>query len=101
MEEIISLNYCVYILFSELDHQLYVGYTKDINRRLSEHNEGRNISTQHRRPVKLIFLEYYLFKEDAQARELYFKSSKGKRMMKLMLNNTLKKLGYRSEKPLE
>lgn len=97
----VTLNYCVYVLFSELDHQLYVGYTKDINRRLQEHSDGRNISTKNRRPFKLIFLEYYLFKEDAISRELYFKTSKGKRMIKLMLNNSLKELGYHSEKQLK
>lgn len=101
MEEMIKLNFCVYVLFSELDHQLYVGYTNNISRRMKEHNEGRNNSTKHRTPFKLIFLEYYLFKEDAISRELYFKSSKGKRMMKLMLNHSLKELGYLSHKPLD
>ena len=100
MNEMVTLNYCVYVLFSELDHQLYVGYTSDIARRIKEHSEGRNTSTKHRRPFKLIFLEYYLFKEDAKSRELYFKSSKGKRMLKLMLNHSFKELGYKSNNPL-
>jgi putative endonuclease len=96
MNEIVELNYCVYVLFSELDQLIYVGYTKDIKRRLNEHLEGRVISTKYRRPLKLIFIEYYLLKEDAKYREIYFKTSKGKRMLKLMLSNTLKDLAYNS-----
>ncbi|HEY1047180.1 MAG TPA: GIY-YIG nuclease family protein, partial [Bacteroidia bacterium] len=92
----VSLPYCVYVLFSELDKKLYVGYTNCIDRRIKEHFNGESKSTKHRRPLKLIFLEYYLFKEDAKYRELYFKSSKGKRMLKLMLANTFDKLGYKS-----
>ena len=92
----ISLPFCVYVLFSELDKQLYVGYTSNIDKRLSEHNKGLNLSTKNRRPFKLIFLEYYLFKEDAKYREVYFKSSRGKRMLKLMLANTFEKLEYKS-----
>lgn len=92
----VSLPFCVYVLLSELDHQLYVGYTSDIDKRIDEHNNGRNPSTKNRRPFKLIFLEYYLFKVDAKNREVYFKSSKGKRMLKLMLANTFEKLGYKS-----
>jgi putative endonuclease len=90
----VNLPFCVYVIISELDHQLYVGYTSDIEKRIDEHNKGRNPSTKNRRPFKLIFLEYYLFKEDAQYREVYFKSSKGKRMLKLMLSSTLMKLNY-------
>jgi putative endonuclease len=88
------LPFCVYVILSELDHQFYVGFTSDIVKRIDEHNKGRNPSTKNRRPFKLIFLEYYLFKDDAQNREVYFKSSKGKRMLKLMLSNTLMKLNY-------
>ncbi len=96
MNDFVTLPYCVYVLFSELDHQLYVGYTKNILKRIEDHNNGRNLSTKNRRPFKLIFLEYYVFIEDAKYRELYFKSSKGKRMLKLMLANTFEKLGYKS-----
>ncbi len=89
------LPYAVYVLFSEKDHLLYVGFTTDINKRIINHNNGDTTSTKHRRPLKLIFAEYYLFKEDAMYREKYFKSSKGKRALKLMLNYTLTSLGYK------
>ncbi|MDI1233787.1 MAG: GIY-YIG nuclease family protein [bacterium] len=59
------LPYAVNVLFSEKDHHLYVGFTTEINKRIDNHNDGGTSSTQHRRPLKLIFIEYYLFKDDA------------------------------------
>jgi putative endonuclease len=92
----VVLDYCVYVLFCESDHQLYIGYTSNIEKRLEQHISGKNKSTKHRGPFRIIFLEYYLFKDDAMKRELYFKSTKGKRALKLMLGETLNKLKYKN-----
>lgn len=92
------LPFCVYILFSEKDHLLYIGYTTNLKNRIENHNAGKTQSTSYRRPLKLIFCEHYLFEEDARKREMYFKTSMGKKAIKLMLNASLEKLGY---KPLE
>ncbi len=43
----------------------------------------------------LIFTEYYLFKEDALKREGYFKTTMGKKALKLMLSSTLEQLGHK------
>lgn len=91
----ILLPYCVYVLFSEKDKQLYTGYTSDIQRRLREHQSGKNVSTRYRLPLRLVFCEYYLFKEDAEKRELYLKTTAGKRAIRLMLKTTLETLGYK------
>jgi putative endonuclease len=88
------LPFCVYILFSEVDHLLYIGFTTDLEERIKRHNSGGNKSTAHRRPLKLIFAEYYLFKEDALKREGYFKTNMGKRAIRQMLKGTLDKMGY-------
>jgi len=90
------LPYCVYILFSEKDRMLYTGFTTNVEERLATHNAGRNKSTAPRRPLKLIFCEFYLFQEDAKKREMYFKTSMGKKAIKLMLRTTLDKTGYKS-----
>jgi hypothetical protein len=44
--------------------------------------------------LDLIFCEFYLFENDARKREMYFKTNPGKKAVKLMLGNTLLKLGY-------
>lgn len=88
------LPYCVYILFCEKDNMLYTGYTSNLERRLIQHQNGESNNTSKRRPVKLIFCEYYLFKEDAMKRENYFKTTAGKKAIKLMLRTSLEKLNY-------
>ena len=89
------LPYCVYILFSQKDQFLYIGFTSNLEKRIQQHNEGYCKSTSSRRPLNLIFCEFYLFKEDAMNREMYFKKSMGKKAIKYMLADTLTKLGYR------
>lgn len=95
------LPYCVYILFSQKDFLLYIGFSSNIDARVKKHNSGGNISTANRIPLELIFCEFYLFEEDARKREMYFKTTMGKKAIKLMLKNTLEKLGYKGTlKPL-
>ena len=89
------LSYCVYILFSEKDHLLYIGFTTNLESRLENHNAGLTRSTAARRPLRLVFCEQYLFEADARKREMYFKTTSGKKAIKLMLNSTLEKLGYK------
>jgi len=86
------LKYCVYILYSLKDNKLYIGFTTDIKRRFAEHQSGNSKSTAPRRPFKLIFCEYYLTKEDALRREKYFKTTAGKKTIKLMLKESLKEV---------
>ncbi|MEW6194660.1 MAG: GIY-YIG nuclease family protein [Bacteroidota bacterium] len=38
--------YTVYILLSEKDHKRYIGFTDNLERRLSEHNSGLVKSTK-------------------------------------------------------
>ncbi|WP_424372341.1 GIY-YIG nuclease family protein [Muriicola sp.] len=88
------LPYCVYVLQSEKDLLFYHGYTTNLKQRLKNHNAGKTKSTSKRRPLRLIFCEYYLSQQDAQRREKYFKTNQGKRMLKLMLRNTLRIIHY-------
>ena len=72
----------VYILMSLKDGNFYVGYTKNVQRRLEEHNSGRITSTKDRRPMKLIYWEGSISQQDATRREKYLKTSGGKRYIK-------------------
>lgn len=95
------LPFCVYILFSHKDFRLYIGFSTNIAARVKKHNSGGNVSTANRIPLELIFCEFYLFELDARKREMYFKTTMGKKAIKLMLKNTLEKLGYKGTlKPL-
>ena len=83
------LPHCVYILLSQKDGNFYVGYTTDLPRRLDEHNQGRNTSTAPRRPFTLLHCEFYLTQSDAERREIYLKTAKGRRTLRLMLADSL------------
>ena len=82
-------EFAVYVLYSLKDLQFYIGYTANFKRRMEEHAEGRSQSTACRRPFVCVFVEYYFSKKDAMRREVYFKTSTGKRVLKLMLSESL------------
>jgi len=84
-----KLQYCVYVLHSFKDQKLYIDYTTDLKQRLTNHFHGNSPATATRRPFKLIFCEYFLSKQDALRREKYFKTTSGKKALKLMLGNSL------------
>jgi putative endonuclease len=82
--------YYVYVLRSQFDGKLYIGYTTNLRNRMQEHNSGEVKSTKSRRPLELVFYEGYKSMEDAKRREHYFKTAKGKSSLNLMLRNSLK-----------
>ena len=72
------MKYCVYVLLSENDQKRYVGFTKDLNSRISEHSRGLVKSTKNRRPLKLIHFEEFELKSAAMKRERFLKSGQGR-----------------------
>jgi putative endonuclease len=77
----------VYALVSEIDNRIYVGFSQDISKRLKEHNSGKTKSTKAYRPWKLLYTEKLATREEARAREKYFKSGIGKERLKEKLIN--------------
>ena len=59
----------VYLLQSGKDNSIYIGNTEDLERRLVEHNNGKNTATKSHKPFKLVYFEAYLDKRDALDRE--------------------------------
>ncbi len=79
----------VYILQSRKDGQFYIGFTKNLKKRIKDHNTGGTKSTKSRKPLKLIYYEAHRSEKDARRREKYFKTNKGKSTLKQMIRNTL------------
>ncbi len=84
-----KLRYCVYVLYSLKDKHFYIGYTTNLNKRLTAHIRGFSNSTKYRRPLILLFCEYFLSKHDATRREKYFKTNEGKKALRLILRESL------------
>jgi putative endonuclease len=79
----------VYVLKSKKDGNNYVGFTNDLQKRLTEHEKGFVKATVNRQPLKLIYFEACLSQQDATKREKYLKTSWGKRYIKSRLMNYL------------
>lgn len=80
----------VYILKSKKDDDWYIGYTKDLKRRLEEHNHGDSKSTKYRKPFSLIYYEAYISEADAKKREDNLKlRARALAQLKKRLVNTL------------
>lgn len=82
--------YYTYVLLSSKDNKFYIGFTNNLERRISEHKSGKNISTAKRLPVELIYFEGHKSKADAERRERYFKTTKGKVTLRQVLKESLK-----------
>jgi putative endonuclease len=81
--------YYIYVLHSESDQNYYTGFSKDIRKRIREHESGKVSSTRNRLPLVLVYWEVCLHQSDATTREKYLKSSWGKRYLKNRLKNYL------------
>jgi len=81
----------VYVLHSNFDSGLYIGFSTDLRRRMKEHQDGKAFATSFREPWRLIYYEAYLDEEDALGRERYLKSGGGRRFLKDQLRNYLAK----------
>ena len=81
--------YYVYILQSQKNKSLYIGYTSNLEKRLKGHNNGENLATRPFRPYNLIFYEAFLEKTDAKNREGYLKSGYGRRTIHKLLRKYL------------
>jgi len=65
--------YTLYILHSMTLDRYYIGYTNDINRRLSEHNRIKRKYTDAGIPWGLVYSETYKTKKEAMHRERFIK----------------------------
>jgi putative endonuclease len=77
--------YYVYVLQSKTRPFIYVGFTTNLKRRFSEHNNKEELSTKSFAPFDLIHYEAYRNIRDAKRREQYFKTTKGKTTLRTML----------------
>ena len=71
----------VYVISSLVRNYLYVGMSENVDRRLGEHNAGKNRSAKAYRPFELVFREDFSDRVTARNREKYLKSGSGKEFL--------------------
>jgi len=81
--------YYTYVLQSMKDKDFYVGLTKDLKLRFENHRKGLVESTKDRRPLRLIYYEACLSRDDARQRERYLKTYHGRMFLGRRLKSYL------------
>jgi putative endonuclease len=83
-----EIMFYVYCLESLTNGRWYIGYTKDLKRRLKEHiSKSGGSFTKSNGPWKLIFYEAHINKKDARDMELFYKSGYGREVLQGKLKN--------------
>lgn len=81
-----NIMYSVYVL-KDGKGNFYKGMTNDLKRRIAEHRRGKTKTTKKMNGLKVVYKEEFSDKNETRKRELYFKSSTGRRFLKKELNN--------------
>ena len=77
--------YFIYVLKSLKNNKRYIGYTsKQLFKRLKEHNTGCNKWTRENGPFTIIYFEEYQTKTEAIKREKFLKSGQGRKFLDSM-----------------
>lgn len=76
------MEYIVYVLKSINKDFTYTGMTKNIERRLNEHNTWKNKSTKAYKPFTIIYQKEYKNSIEARKNEKYLKWGKWKKRIK-------------------
>jgi predicted GIY-YIG superfamily endonuclease len=77
----------VYALRNKMNEEIYVGITSSLDRRIAEHNAGRNRYTKAFIPWVVFYTEKLPDFASARKREKYLKSASGKRFLKKFLTS--------------
>jgi len=76
-----------YVLWSDKLKKRYIGCTKNLEERLSQHNKGKNRFTSGGIPWKLIYYEEFITLREARRRESFLKSGIGRNWLDKKLIN--------------
>lgn len=71
----------VYVIKSQKNKFRYVGITNNLERRLLDHNSGKNNSTSFYKPFDLIYKETHKDYKKARDRERFLKSGQGRKFL--------------------
>jgi putative endonuclease len=78
--------YYVYVLKNRVNTQLYKGLTKDLKKRIIEHNQGKHKYTSQYMPWEIVYFEEFESLKEARLREIFFKTGAGREYLKRKLS---------------
>jgi putative endonuclease len=80
----------IYVLKSQVNGDIYIGYSTDLKTRFNAHNAGSVKSTKGYKPWILAYYEAYRNKKDATKREKELKLHAAKKFLVEHLKESLK-----------
>ncbi len=75
----------LYIIRNDTNKRFHIGVTKNIDKRVDEHNNSRRVSITHFGRYHLVYKEKYSSFKEARKREQQVKSYKGGNAFKKLL----------------
>ena len=76
-----------YILYSVKLNKYYVGSTTDMERRLNDHNRGKEKFTQTGMPWRLVYSELFDELANARRREQEIKKKKSRKYIEILISS--------------
>ena len=72
------MSYYVYLIggFKKNKFKTYVGYTKNLKKRLFKHNSGKGAKSTRGYKWKFLYYKMYSFKKKAMSQEYFLKKNK-------------------------
>ena len=80
------MTYTVYILYSDIHHKHYTGFTSNFEQRLLSHNKRGKDWTCKFRPWRLIFTKEFNDKIECMSFEKWLKCGAGREFVKQILH---------------
>ena len=79
------MSYYVYILYSEMIDQFYVGHTSDLENRLYRHTNSGSKATKKASDWKIVYTQQFESKAAAYQREVQIKNKKSRKYIESLI----------------
>ncbi len=85
------MPYFVYVMLTSDTKQFYVGYSTNLRQRLKDHKNKKGARFLKAHPhFSLVYYEVYQNKTDARRQELFYKTGRGREVLRRKLQETIK-----------
>ena len=79
--------FTVYVLRSHTREYWYIGLTNNLDRRILQHQNGKERTTRAYKPFSLVHAEHFKTRQEARNREKCLKSGFGREWLKLQYSS--------------
>ncbi len=81
------MPYTVYIIYSKMIDQYYIGHTENLDDRLYRHRNSGSLATKKAKDWELKYTEQFETRSEAAAREIAIKAKKSRKYIEQLIGN--------------